>query len=95
MSALININNVDVRFEVVGDYVFADTLNIAEVFQKRHTDILRTIDNMCDDEFKSSNFKYNSYFDKQGKQRKCREFTTTNTKKPRASLRKLQIKKQS
>ncbi|EAJ9257132.1 hypothetical protein E8A65_06350 [Campylobacter fetus] len=69
MNNLAVINNVSVEFSIVGDNVFADTLKIAEVFEKRHTDVLRTIDNLPNDEFKSSNFKYDSYFDKKGEAR--------------------------
>ncbi|CUU71839.1 Rha family transcriptional regulator [Campylobacter hyointestinalis] len=69
MNNLAVINNVSVEFSIVGDNVFTDTLKIAEVFEKRHTDVLRTIDNLPNDEFKSSNFKYDSYFDKKGEAR--------------------------
>lgn len=34
MSALIPINNVNVAFEVVGDEIFANSLQIAEVLKK-------------------------------------------------------------
>lgn len=75
MSALIPINNVNVAFEVVGDEIFANSLQIAEVFEKNHSHILRTIDNLPNDEFKSSNFKYDSYFDKKSEQRRMINLT--------------------
>lgn len=75
MSALIPINNVNVAFEIVGDEIFANSLQIAEVFEKNHSHILRSIDNLPNDEFKSLNFKYDNYFDKKGEQRKCYNLT--------------------
>ena len=41
MNNLAVINSVSVEFSVVGDEVFADTLKIAEVFEKNHQHILR------------------------------------------------------
>ncbi len=70
MSALIPINNVNVAFEVVGDEIFANSLQIAEVFKKDHSNVLKAIDKLPNDEFKSSNFKYDSYFDKKSEQRR-------------------------
>lgn len=75
MSALIPINSVNVAFEIVGDEIFANSLQIAEVFEKNHSHILRAIDNLPNDEFKSLNFKYDNYFDKKGEQRKCYNLT--------------------
>lgn len=56
MSALISINNVNVSFEVVNDEIFANSLQIAEVFEKEHSNVLKTIGKLPDDEFKFSNF---------------------------------------
>jgi len=75
MNNLAVINSVSVEFSVVGEEVFADTLKIAEVFEKRHTDILRAIDNLPNDGFKSSNFKFDTYFDKKGEQRRMFSLT--------------------
>lgn len=75
MSALIPINNVNVSFEVVGDEIFANSLQIAEVFEKNHAHILRSIDKLPNDEFKSENFKFDSYFDKKGEQRRMINLT--------------------
>lgn len=75
MSALIPINNVNVAFEVVGDEIFANSLQIAEVFEKNHSHILRAIDNLPNDDFKSQNFKYDSYFDKKSEQRRMINLT--------------------
>lgn len=75
MNNLAVINSVSVEFSVVGKEVFADTLKIAEVFEKRHTDILRAIDNLPNDGFKSSNFKFDTYFDKKGEQRRMFSLT--------------------
>ncbi len=75
MSALIPINNVNVVFEVVGDEIFANSLQIAEVFEKDHSNVLKAIDKLPNDEFKSSNFKYDSYFDKKSEQRRMINLT--------------------
>ncbi|HEH5022786.1 TPA: Rha family transcriptional regulator [Campylobacter coli] len=75
MSALIPINNVNVAFEVVGDEIFANSLQIAEVFKKDHSNVLKAIDKLPNDEFKSSNFKYDSYFDKKSEQRRMINLT--------------------
>lgn len=75
MSALIPINNVEVSFEVVGGEIFANSLQIAKVFEKRHDNILKAVDNLPDDEFKSENFKFDSYFDKKGEQRRKANLT--------------------
>lgn len=50
------INNVEVEFEVVKDKVFTNSLQIAEVFEKRHADILRAIENLPNDDFRQRNF---------------------------------------
>ncbi|EKE4889686.1 Rha family transcriptional regulator [Campylobacter coli] len=75
MSALIPINNVNVVFEVVGDEIFANSLQIAEVFEKDHSNVLKAIDKLPNDEFKSSNFKYDSNFDKKSEQRRMINLT--------------------
>ncbi|WP_059432199.1 Rha family transcriptional regulator, partial [Campylobacter hyointestinalis] len=75
MSALIPINNVNVAFEVVGDEIFANSLQIAEVFEKDHSNVLKAIDKLPNDDFKSSNFKYDSYFDKKSEQRRMINLT--------------------
>ncbi|ENY9699595.1 Rha family transcriptional regulator [Campylobacter coli] len=75
MSALIPINNVNVVFEVVGDEIFANSLQIAEVFEKDHSNVLKAIDKLPNDKFKSSNFKYDSYFDKKSEQRRMINLT--------------------
>ncbi|MFW5613797.1 Rha family transcriptional regulator [Campylobacter hyointestinalis] len=68
MSVLININDVEVKFEIVGDDIFADSLKIAEVFGKNHHNILRLIKNLLDYEFKLANFKAGFYLNSQNKQ---------------------------
>lgn len=75
MNNLAVINSVSVEFSVVGEEVFADTLKIAEVFEKRHDNIIQTIDKLPNDDFKSSNFKFDTYFDKKGEQRRMFSLT--------------------
>ncbi|PPB63122.1 Rha family transcriptional regulator [Campylobacter hyointestinalis] len=67
MSALISINNVNVAFEVVGDEIFANSLQIAEVFEKNHPEILRLIRSLPTDDFTARNFQENFYIDKQNR----------------------------
>lgn len=57
MSVLIPINNVNVVFEVVGDEIFATSLQVAEVFEKRHTHILDIIKDYPSDDFRELNFR--------------------------------------
>lgn len=75
MNNLAVINSVSVEFSVVGDEVFADTLKIAEVFEKNHQHILRTIKNLPNDDFKAENFKPSTYLDAQMKPRPCYALT--------------------
>ncbi|WP_082858069.1 Rha family transcriptional regulator [Campylobacter hyointestinalis] len=55
--------------------MFANSLQIAEVFEKDHSNVLKAIDKIPNDEFKSSNFKYDSYFDKKSEQRRMINLT--------------------
>ena len=63
MNSLIPINNISVNFEVVGEEVFATSLQIAQVFGKSHKNVLRTIDNLPQDDFFNTNFKINKRTD--------------------------------
>lgn len=56
MSALIPINNINVNFEVVKDEIFANSLQVAEVFEKEHSNILKIINRLPNDSFKAINF---------------------------------------
>lgn len=48
-----------------------DSLRVANGFKKRHTDVLRAIDNLeCDENFRQRNFASATYADKQGKPRR-------------------------
>ncbi|WP_052137682.1 Rha family transcriptional regulator [Campylobacter sputorum] len=75
MSSLIPINNINVEFQVVGDEIFANSLQVAEVFEKAHSNVLKSINNLPNDEFKSVNFKADNYFDKKGEQRRMYNLT--------------------
>lgn len=61
MSALIN--GVKVKFEVVNNEIFTNSLQIAEVFEKMHFNILRDIENLTKDDFKNANFIKGEYSD--------------------------------
>lgn len=67
------INNVEVNFEIIDDEIFTNSLQIAEVFEKRHADVLRAIENLPNDNFRQRNFapsskvRKNGVFDKETK----------------------------
>lgn len=63
----VTINNVEVEFEVVKDEVFTNSLQIAEVFEKRHTHILDIIKALPRDNFTEPNFRLSEYKDKTGR----------------------------
>lgn len=76
MSALIPINDVEVVFEIVGeDMPTVSSVYVAEVFEKRHDNVLQFIENLPNDEFKSENFKSSTYLDAQMKPRLCYNLT--------------------
>lgn len=75
MSALIPINNINVNFEVIDGEVFITSLQLADVFGKRHKDVIRIIANLPDDEFKAQNFKGNFYINSQNKRQPCFNLT--------------------
>ncbi|WP_261517780.1 Rha family transcriptional regulator [Campylobacter lanienae] len=69
MNEVIVINNVNVAFEVVGDEIFANSLQIAEVFEKRHDNIITQIRALPNDDFNDLNFQLVKYSDKKGEAR--------------------------
>lgn len=75
MNTLIPINNVNVSFEIIGDEIFANSLQIAEVFEKDHSNVLKAVNKIPNNEFKNSNFKVGSYCDKKGEQRRMINIT--------------------
>lgn len=60
------INNVEVNFEIIDDEIFTNSLQIAEVFEKRHADILRAIENLPNDDFRQRNFALTEQIAKYG-----------------------------
>ena len=76
MSALIAINNINVPFDVVGDDMpTVSSVYVAEVFEKTHADLLKSIRALPNDDFKSSNFKEDFYLNKQNKRQPCYALT--------------------
>lgn len=67
MNTLININGVDIEFIRSGDEIFATSLQVAEVFEKRHTHILDTIKGYPRDNFTEPNFRLSEYNDITGR----------------------------
>lgn len=72
---IININNVNVRLEVLDGQVFCTSLNVAEVFQKQHRHILTQIRNFPQDDFNGNNFQESFYLNKQNKKQPCYNLT--------------------
>lgn len=69
------INNVEVEFEVVKDKVFTNSLQIAEVFEKRHDNVMQIIKALPKDNFNALNFKAVNYKDAKGELRPCYNLT--------------------
>lgn len=54
------------------DTIRVDSLIVAEMFEKRHDDVLRSIRNLdCSEEFRLRNFTESSYRNGQGKKQPC------------------------
>ena len=75
MNALITINNVEVEFINSGDEIFTTSLQVAEVFEKRHDNIIAQIKALPKDNFNALNFKVVEYLDKKGELRPCYNLT--------------------
>ncbi|QKF62946.1 phage antirepressor protein (pRha domain) [Campylobacter mucosalis] len=69
------INNINVNFNISDERVFISSLELSEVFEKQHKHILRAIENLLNDEFKSQNFIKHSYLDKTGRVLPCYNLT--------------------
>lgn len=53
------------------DKAFCDSLQVAETFGKRHSHVMRDIENLnCSEEFRASNFGHTYYKDLQGKRQR-------------------------
>lgn len=58
------------------DTARANSLIVAQMFEKNHAHVLRDIENLdCSAEFRQSNYGLSSYKDEQGKKRPCCEMT--------------------
>lgn len=69
------INNVDVKFEIIDDEVFTNSLQVAEVFGKRHDNVMQIIKALPKDNFNALNFKAVNYKDAKGELRPCYNLT--------------------
>lgn len=65
---IIEINNQEVRFDIVDGQTFASSRDIGKVFEKEHKHILEKIREMPQDEFGRSNFGQSSYLNEQNKE---------------------------
>ncbi|MFY4691083.1 Rha family transcriptional regulator [Campylobacter jejuni] len=75
MSNLVVINGINVELEVVDNAVYTTSLIIANVFEKRHDNIIAQIKALPQDEFNALNFKAVEYKDKKGELRPCYNLT--------------------
>ena len=69
MNELVQINNVGVELSTVNDKVFTNTRQIAKVFDKRHGNVLKIIEDKAH-LFNQLNFQSVEYKDKKGEKRK-------------------------
>ncbi|ECQ0731776.1 hypothetical protein FYV79_06070 [Campylobacter coli] len=65
-NAPVIINNVEVNLNIKENKVFINSLDLAKVFNKRHDNIIQTIENLPQDEFKTLNFEISSSIRKNG-----------------------------
>ncbi|HEG5891059.1 TPA: Rha family transcriptional regulator [Campylobacter jejuni] len=65
-NAPVIINNVEVNLNIKENKVFINSLDLAKVFKKRHDNIIQTIENLPQDEFKTLNFEISSSIRKNG-----------------------------
>ncbi|MGG7074376.1 phage regulatory protein/antirepressor Ant [Campylobacter sp. 9BO] len=68
MNELI-INNHEIKLEVANDQIWTTSLQIADVFEKRHADILAKIRELPQDNFNERNFSLVEYADAKGEKR--------------------------
>ena len=61
------INNCEVELLAVRSKIFTTSLQIAEVFEKRHDNVLAKISELPSDEFTRLNFKVSEYVDSTGR----------------------------
>lgn len=69
------INNQEIKLEVEGDQILTTSLQIADVFEKRHDNIIAQIRGLPQDEFNALNFKEVEYIDKKGEKRPVYKIT--------------------
>ena len=75
MNEVIVINGQSVEFEVVNSGVFTTSLSVANVFEKRHSDILAQIREFPKDDFNERNFPLVKYLDQKGEARPMYQLT--------------------
>ena len=75
MHEVIVINHQEVTFESNEGKIFTDSLAVARVFEKGHKNVIRSIENLPEDDFSQLNFEPAEYYDAQGKPRKMYKMT--------------------
>lgn len=75
MYELIQINDKQVKFEVVDTDIFTTSLDICEVFNKNHNHIIAKIEAFPQDEFSRTNFRPMSYKDIYNREQKMYSLT--------------------
>lgn len=61
------INKIEVTFKEENNIIYISSRDVADIFEREHTYIIRAIDNLPNDGFKAYNFKSSSYIDNRGK----------------------------
>ena len=75
MKTLIPMDNYGV-FADMHDTARANSLMVAEMFEKRHKNVLRAIENLdCSEDFSQLNFAPSNYTDERGKKQPCVNMT--------------------
>lgn len=75
MKELIPMDDYGV-FADTSDTARANSLIVAQMFERRHDNVLRDIKTLdCSDEFRRLNFEESSYINEQGKKQPCQNLT--------------------
>ena len=69
------INDIKVEFELIHNQIFTNSLQVAEVFEKQHKNIIRDIRALPQDNFTELNFELSDYKDGTGRTLPCYNLT--------------------
>lgn len=69
------INDIEVEFELAHNKIFTNSLQVAEVFGKKHYNVIRDIRALPQDDFTALNFEFSEYKDSTGRTLPCYNLT--------------------